>query len=136
MFEFFIIIKGECIQSYKGHSALVVCIRVINEKQFLTCSKDSYAKLWDMETGACLRTYTGHNHGICKIELTFDASHFITSSYDRTIKVWKIDKSECLHTLDAYAIVYSMVLLDCDNLYGGTVEGYIKVNYSIFIQRS
>ena len=86
-----------------------------------------------METGDCLRTYTGHKSGICKIELSFDSSYFLTSSYDRTIKVWKIDKSECLHTLDTCAIIYSMVLLDCDILFGGTVEGNIKVNYSIFI---
>ncbi len=108
-----------------------MCVKIINKKRFLTGSKDFDVKLWDVETGACLRTYKGHNFGICDIELSFDDKQFLTSSYDKTIKLWKIDESECLYTLDAYSPVFCMALLDSDILYGGTNGGCIRVIHFI-----
>ena len=49
---------GECTQTLVGHSNTVNSIRVSeNGASVLTSSRDKTAKLWDLATSACIRTF-------------------------------------------------------------------------------
>ena len=83
-------------------------------------SYDRTARCWDFNTGACIRTFRGHNHGILPV-LFLPSSHetgeerdfeqemdiytkdiLITGSQDTTAKVWSCESGECLKTFQGH----------------------------------
>jgi hypothetical protein len=82
----------------------------------LSTSYDRTARCWNFETGACVRVFSGHTHGILPIlyiRCEHDASEehdfedemniytkdiIITGSQDTTAKTWSFESGECLKT--------------------------------------
>jgi WD40 repeat protein len=64
-----------------------------------SASHDQTVKLWEVETGRCLRTLEGHSAQVCSVAFTPDGSTLITNSQDQTIRLWDSQTGECLHTL-------------------------------------
>ena len=48
-------------------------------------SLDNTMKMWDIESGTCLKTYFGHIEGLWGVAV--DTRHIVSASHDRTIKV-------------------------------------------------
>lgn len=74
-----------------GHAAEVYCVAVSADGgRALTGSADRSAKLWDLATGACLRTYEGHGGPITCVAFSPDGQAVMTGSTDRTARVWNL----------------------------------------------
>ncbi len=56
--------------------------------RFLSASTDRLAHLWDLRTGAKLRTFAGHAHTIIAGAWSRDSRYVATASYDTTARVW------------------------------------------------
>ena len=83
-------------------------------------SYDRTARCWDFHTGACIRIFRGHNHGILPLlfipsnqdvdeENTFEEEMniytkdiLITGSQDLTAKTWSFKTGECLKTFEGH----------------------------------
>lgn len=78
-------------------------------------SYDRTARCWDFDTGACVRVFRGHKHGILPLlfipsdhddgdeEIEEDSEIYrkdliITGSQDTTAKTWSFETGECLKT--------------------------------------
>lgn len=79
-------------------------------------SYDRTARCWDFDTGACVRVFRGHRHGILPIlfvpaeqeagredDFEEDAEIYakdiiITGSQDNTAKTWSFETGDCLKT--------------------------------------
>jgi WD40 repeat protein len=57
----------------------------------ITTSVDHTAIVWDMNTGARLRSLTGHQAPIQAVAVTSDDTWAITASDDWTVAVWNLD---------------------------------------------
>lgn len=70
-------------------------------------------KLWQVSTGECLKTLSGHTSQILST-LFLDNSTLVSSSADNTIKLWNTLTGECLRTLQGHSNwVWSLTL--CPN---------------------
>jgi WD40 repeat protein/serine/threonine protein kinase len=64
----------------------------------LTCSRDHTIILWDMETGAVIRTFRGHTDHVGTITISPDEQILVSVSADSTAIVWDVDSGQALHT--------------------------------------
>lgn len=56
-------------------------------------------KLWDVSTGASLKTFQGHYKAVRSVAFSPNAPMLVSSSEDETIKLWDIKTGECLKTM-------------------------------------
>jgi WD40 repeat protein len=65
------------------------------------CENDAL-KVWDLDSGDCLRTLKGHTSEVTGVALTPDGHYAVSASWDRTLKVWDVGSGECLRTLQGH----------------------------------
>jgi TIR domain/WD domain, G-beta repeat len=61
-----------------------------NEVALLTASKDTTARLWDVETGAVVHELRGHAASVARATFSPDGRRVVTASWDQTARVWDI----------------------------------------------
>ncbi|KAF8950371.1 hypothetical protein CPC16_004817 [Podila verticillata] len=112
------------LKEFKGHQDGVMCLQ-FDDSYLITGSYDNTAKVWNIETGECLRTLTGH--ALCIRALRFDEAKLITGSMDRTIKIWNYHTGQCIRTLQGHTD--TVVTLDFDSriLASGSADSTIKI---------
>ncbi|KAK3838837.1 MAG: quinon protein alcohol dehydrogenase-like superfamily [Linnemannia gamsii] len=112
------------LKAFRGHTDGVMCLQ-FDDSFLITGSYDNTAKVWNIETGECLRTLTGH--ALCVRALHFDDAKLITGSMDRTLKIWNYHTGQCIRTLQGHTD--GVVTLDFDSriLASGSVDATIKI---------
>lgn len=63
-----------------------------------TASFDHTVKLWDAETGACLRTLARHGAPVYSAAFSPDGKLLATGSFDRRVHVWNVADGELVRT--------------------------------------
>ncbi|KAF9357068.1 hypothetical protein BGX34_009617 [Mortierella sp. NVP85] len=112
------------MKEFRGHTDGVMCLQ-FDESFLITGSYDNTVKVWNVETGECLRTLAGHV--LCVRALHFDEAKLITGSMDRTLKIWNYHTGQCIRTLQGHTD--GVVTLDFDSrvLASGSVDSTIKI---------
>ncbi|PLW45627.1 hypothetical protein PCANC_08392 [Puccinia coronata f. sp. avenae] len=95
----------------------------------LSASGDSSMKLWELDTGALIRSFDGHLRGLACLKLVELSRQIITGSNDETIKIWNLLNGQCLQTLLAHSgLVRSLDFsLPHNRLVSGSYDKTIKV---------
>ena len=65
-------------------------------------SDDRSTKLWDCQTGKCLKTLSGHADWIQSVWFSPNYQYLASGSRDQTIKLWDWRTGECLKTLQGH----------------------------------
>ena len=119
--------SGKLITSYNAHSQVIGSIEVIeSNRRIISSSEDSTIKIWDFDTGECLKTLEDHQNEVTCI-LIIPNDKFISGSYDNTIKIWDLNSYECLNTLTNESVVGSLCLLPNNQIACGCGDGSISI---------
>jgi WD40 repeat protein len=62
-------------------------------------NRDRTIKVWDINTGTCLKTLRGHTDWVWSVIFTHDNHTLISGSDDHTIKLWDIQTGNCIQVL-------------------------------------
>ncbi|KAF2690168.1 WD40 repeat-like protein [Lentithecium fluviatile CBS 122367] len=73
------------MMTLEGHGAAVNAIQVL-DGQIVSASGDRSVKVWDVRTGACVRTFSGHSKGIACVQ--FDGRRIVSGSSDETVRIF------------------------------------------------
>lgn len=89
--------NGKITKSLKGHTHLIRDLLLLDDfNTLLSASDDKTLRMWKIDSGQLLKTYSGHSHSTNKI-LNFKKGVVCTASDDATIKFWDIEKYKTLH---------------------------------------
>jgi eukaryotic-like serine/threonine-protein kinase len=58
--------------------------------------------LWDLDTGAELRNFSGHQGGIWSVAISPDGRRAVSGSIDGTVRCWDLDTGAELHRIEAH----------------------------------
>ena len=72
-------------------------------RQAVSASEDRTLKVWDLASGAELRTLAGHADWVTAVAVTPDGRQAVSASDDRTLKVWDLASGAELRTLEGHA---------------------------------
>jgi WD40 repeat protein len=95
-------------------------------QQVVSASDDRTLKVWDLASGAELRTLVGHGNAVGAVAVTSDGRHAVSASRDRTLKVWDLASGElvvaltCDQWMSCIAAASDRVFVAGDS--GGTVH--------------
>jgi WD40 repeat protein len=85
--------SNQCEKSIPAHNYAIYDILFLNEKSFVTLSRDKSIKIWIKETLSVLQKIDakskGHKHSVNSI-VKLDDSSFATASDDKTINYFSL----------------------------------------------
>ena len=79
----------------------------------MSASWDETIKLWNVEAGNVIYTFTGHVGKVNCLAVSPDGDCVISGGEDKSVKVWKISTLECfktlppLHTEEVLSVAFS-----------------------------
>ena len=84
----------------EGHSNAITDIKITPDgKRCISASEDSTLRIWDIETGMCLRVLEGHQGAVNTFAITPDGRKCVSGANDRILRVWDIETGASLRIL-------------------------------------
>jgi WD40 repeat protein len=97
----------------EGHTSWVYDILALPSSNLcVTCSHDQTIKVWDCQTGACLRTLTEHTNDVSTLVLHPSGQHFASGSHDKSVIVWSCETFEVTCRFPFLSWVHSLVFVE------------------------
>jgi len=112
------------------HTDVVWCVTVTPDGQFaISGSWDNTLKVWDLESGAEVRTLRGHTGRVVSVTVTPDGQFAISGSWDNTLKVWDLETGVEVRTLkgDTGSVWCVTVTPDGQFAISGSSDSTLKV---------
>ncbi|XP_065916969.1 E3 ubiquitin-protein ligase COP1-like [Dysidea avara] len=78
----------------EGHKKAVSYCQFVNHRELVSLSTDSEMKLWDVNTGRCLKTYHGHKNDKNFVGLTVNGNHIVCGSENNSFYCYYKDVSK------------------------------------------
>ncbi len=84
-----------------------------DEKRALSSGEEKSVKLWDLETGHCLRELEGHTGEVEVLKWSPSQRYALSGSTDETLRLWDVEAGRCIHVLkghtgNVWAIAWSV----------------------------
>jgi WD40 repeat protein len=94
---------GEQLFVCSGHSGWIRSICFSPDGEILVSSSDDCTvRLWDVQTGQCLKTLHGHTDIVRSISFNPKEAMIASGSDDKTIRLWDVNEGECLAVLEGH----------------------------------
>jgi WD40 repeat protein len=101
-----------------GHEGGMYAVAVAADGQYaVTGGSDNAIKVWDLETGAELRTLRGHTGWIYGVAVTPDGRRVVSVSTDMTVMVWDLQRGTRSHILRGHTDHVNAVAVTLDGRY-------------------
>src|SRR5260221_3694627 len=80
------------IRTLQGHPTWVSAVAFGPHGQLASVSYGGKVKLWEAESGKCLRTFQGYSSVICSVTFSPDGSFLVHGDDNGVLKVWDVEK--------------------------------------------
>ena len=112
---------------FQGHSRSVTSVAVLPDGRCVSGSFDHTLRVWDCNTGECLRTLEGHSDSVNCVAVLLDG-RCVSGSWDKTLRVWDSNTGECLRTMEGHSdSVTSVAVLPDGRCVSGSGDNTLRV---------
>ena len=59
-------------------------------------------RLWEMESGRCLRVLEGHTKSVWSVAWSPDGRCALSAAADDTVRLWEVESGRCLRVLEGH----------------------------------
>ncbi|MEQ8187025.1 MAG: hypothetical protein ABRQ39_03545 [Candidatus Eremiobacterota bacterium] len=96
--------------------------------QLFSAGKNQILKLWDVQSGICLKTFKEDCFHLSCIDISSDERKIASADTDRTIKLWDIETAKCTATFSRHSSPVICVRFSPDNkfLISADNDGEVK----------
>lgn len=77
-----------CVKTLMGHDHNVSGVGFFKDGKLVSCSRDKTLKVWDANSGYCLKTLVGHEEWVRKVAVHQDSGTVASCSNDHNVMVW------------------------------------------------
>jgi WD40 repeat protein len=86
-----------------GHCGRITAISATGDSRFVVSgSSDKTLKLWELESGQCLRTFVGHDADVNAVAVVPHSPFVVSASRDETVRLWNTDSGKCVRALEGH----------------------------------
>ena len=71
---------------------------VLSTNQVVSASTDKTIRVWDPNTGECLRKLTGHTADVRAL-VRLPGDKIASASYDKSVRIWDVETGACIKEL-------------------------------------
>jgi WD40 repeat protein/RNase P subunit RPR2 len=91
--------------------------------------EDPFARLFEMDSGKCLKTYEGHSDVVTCLAINRLGTSAVSGSHDNTLRHWSIGTGECLAVLEGHSDIVQSVQMIADGRFAisGSSDQTVKV---------
>ena len=82
--------------------------------KIVSASSDRTIRIWDAESGECLKTLEGHTNIVNSAAFSPNGKKIVSASWDSTIKIWDVESGECLKTLEGHTKIVNSATFSPD----------------------
>jgi len=69
----------------------------------LSGADDNILRLWDFDTGRCLRVFEGHSDWVLSVALSPDGKYALSGARDKTLRLWDVNTGHCLRVFEGHS---------------------------------
>jgi WD40 repeat protein len=106
--------KPTLLSTLEGHIDRVLSVSVTPNSQRAVSVCYGDLRVWELSSGACLRTIEFHDRAVSCVGVTPDGRHAVSGSWDKTLRVWDLDSGALLRTLEGHDHFVSCVSVTPD----------------------
>ncbi|KAJ3292167.1 pre-mRNA-processing factor 17 [Rhizoclosmatium sp. JEL0117] len=108
--------ERKCLRTFMGHSKAVKAIDFSNDgKRFLSCSYDKWIKLWDTETGQCIRSFSTRRIPYCIKFNPGKQNVFLAGCADKKVYQFDINSGKIVQQYDQHLGAVNTITFVDDN---------------------
>jgi WD40 repeat protein len=114
------------VLDHRGHVTSVAF--GLGGKTIVSGSRDNIVRIWDLQTGALLRTLLGHESWITSLAVSSDGSIIVSGSRDRTVRVWDGLSGAALYVLRGHSESVTCVAVssNCKTVVSGGQDNSVR----------
>jgi len=68
----------------------------------LSGAHDNTLRLWEVNSGRCLRVLEGHTNSVYSVAWSPDGTRALSGASDNTLRMWEVDSGRCLLVLEGH----------------------------------
>ncbi|NES81263.1 MAG: protein kinase, partial [Moorea sp. SIO2B7] len=118
------------VNNLTGHLSYVNSLLISHDGQkLISGSADKKIKVWDLATGAEIRTLIGHSSFVNALFISHDGQTLVSGSADKTIKLWNLNTGAEIRTLRGHSNAINALAISHDGqkLISGSADKTIKL---------
>jgi WD40 repeat protein len=94
-------------------------------KRAVSGSDDHTLKVWDLESGAEVRTLSGHTSGVSVVVVTADGKRAVSGATDTMLKVWDLESGQLIATFSAEGALHDCTVTQDGMIVAGDASGQV-----------
>jgi WD40 repeat protein len=96
----------------QGHTESVTSVAVTADTRLIISgSADKTIRIWNLQSGECLRILEGHTDCVSDVSITPDGHFVVSASKDKTLRMWDLSEGSC-YILNGHKFSVDSVAID------------------------